>query len=184
VMINKWIPQRDILAHSNVKVFITHGGLLGTTEALIEGKPMLGFPVFGDQEMNMAQIADRGYGIQIMIDDITEESVLSALKELLENPKYEENAKKISARFNDRPMTPKDSVVFWTEHAVRHKGEEYLLAEGRNMNFFVFRSIDSYLTIGIIFIVFLIVNVLIFICILRRIIKKKSSTVDNKKKKK
>jgi glucuronosyltransferase len=26
VMISKWIPQRDILAHPNVKLFMTHGG--------------------------------------------------------------------------------------------------------------------------------------------------------------
>lgn len=29
IMISKWIPQRDICAHPNVKLFMTHGGLLG-----------------------------------------------------------------------------------------------------------------------------------------------------------
>lgn len=42
IKISSWLPQRDILAHPNVKLFITHGGLLGTTEALIEGVPVLG----------------------------------------------------------------------------------------------------------------------------------------------
>jgi glucuronosyltransferase len=49
IKIASWLPQRDILAHKNVRVFITHGGLLGTTEALIEGVPVLGIPIFGDQ---------------------------------------------------------------------------------------------------------------------------------------
>lgn len=39
IMIKSWIPQRDVLAHRNVKLFITHGGLLGATEALIEVSP-------------------------------------------------------------------------------------------------------------------------------------------------
>lgn len=33
VHIRKWMPQRDILCHPNVRVFMTHGGLLGISEA-------------------------------------------------------------------------------------------------------------------------------------------------------
>lgn len=42
VIISPWLPQRDLLTHPNLKLFITHGGLLGTTEALIEAVPLLG----------------------------------------------------------------------------------------------------------------------------------------------
>lgn len=46
VMIKKWLPQSDILAHPNVKVFITHGGLFGTQEGVHCAVPMLGIPVY------------------------------------------------------------------------------------------------------------------------------------------
>lgn len=49
VMVRKWLPQPDILAHPNIKVFITHGGLFGTQEGVYNAVPMLGMPFYCDQ---------------------------------------------------------------------------------------------------------------------------------------
>jgi hypothetical protein len=38
----EWIPQNDILAHPNVLLFVSHGGLNGILESLFHGKPVLG----------------------------------------------------------------------------------------------------------------------------------------------
>ncbi len=38
IMVRNWFPQNDILAHPNVKLFITHGGLLSCTEAIVKGE--------------------------------------------------------------------------------------------------------------------------------------------------
>jgi UDP:flavonoid glycosyltransferase YjiC (YdhE family) len=48
-LVRKWLPQDDILAHENVKLFVTHGGLLSCTESIVRGKPIVGIPIFGDQ---------------------------------------------------------------------------------------------------------------------------------------
>lgn len=37
-----WFPQNELLAHPNVKFFISHGGLLSTTETVYHGKPIIG----------------------------------------------------------------------------------------------------------------------------------------------
>lgn len=49
VLAEKWVPQNDVLAHKNVKLFITHGGNAGIQEGLYHKVPMIVIPVFGDQ---------------------------------------------------------------------------------------------------------------------------------------
>jgi glucuronosyltransferase len=74
-------------AHPNVKLFITHGGLLGTQEALWRGVPLLGIPVYGDQHLNMRKAVNSGYGILLELDNITTDSVLWAIHSAL-RPRY------------------------------------------------------------------------------------------------
>lgn len=87
VMISDWFPQDDILAHPNVKLFITHGGLLSTMEAIYHGVPVIGIPIFGDQTLNMLRAENAGYGLTIKFTNLTESSISWALNEILKNEK-------------------------------------------------------------------------------------------------
>lgn len=70
-----------------MKAFISHGGFLGTTEALYSGVPIIGIPMFGDQKANIRQVEKGGYGVTLPYDQITEETVLAALKKVLRDPR-------------------------------------------------------------------------------------------------
>jgi len=74
-------------AHPNVKVFITHGGLLGAQEAAFHSKTLVGIPVFGDQRLNMRRAQLGGYAVLLDLKNVTKESLLWALNEALYNPK-------------------------------------------------------------------------------------------------
>ncbi|XP_049811956.1 UDP-glycosyltransferase UGT5-like [Schistocerca nitens] len=126
VMIRSWLPQFDILSHPNVRVFMTHGGLMGTMEAIYNGVPMLAMPLFGDQPNNVAACVKRGASVVVPYRNITKESLLTALKTLLNDPGYKERAMKLSRAFKDTPMTPLDTAVFWSEYVIRHNGAPYL----------------------------------------------------------
>ena len=76
VRLMKWCPQQEILAHPNVKLFVTHGGLLSTEESLYQGKPMVYIPGFADQFANANLGEHAGYGTQIQWSDVTGETLL------------------------------------------------------------------------------------------------------------
>lgn len=149
IMISPWIPQRDVLAHPNVKLFITHGGLLGTTEALVEGVAVLGIPIYSDQKMNMIKAEEFGYGITMDIDEIDTNLVEKNLHKLLTNPQFTQNAKITSRLFNDRPMTPHELTVYWVEYVIRHRGAPHFQSPAHKLNFIQLNLIDVYLFIAI-----------------------------------
>lgn len=69
--------------HPNVKAFITHGGLLGTTEAVHSGIPMIVMPQFGDQHTNAKALEAAGSGVILYMRDANEETIYQALKKVL-----------------------------------------------------------------------------------------------------
>jgi len=74
--------------HPNLRLFITHGGLLSTQEAIHRGVPLLGIPIFGDQSLNMNRAVTAGYGLMIQFNNVTMESLLWGIKEMIDNPEY------------------------------------------------------------------------------------------------
>lgn len=87
VMISNWFPQEDVLAHPNVRLFITHGGLMSTMEAVYHAVPIVGIPIFGDQIVNMYRAQNSGYGLMISLTNLTENSISWAVNEILSNEK-------------------------------------------------------------------------------------------------
>ncbi|XP_067010963.2 UDP-glycosyltransferase UGT5 [Anabrus simplex] len=142
VRTEKWLPQNDILAHPNVRVFMTHGGLLSVQEATYFGIPLLAIPVMGDQRPNAARAQDAGYALFLDPWNVTRESVSWALGELLTKPSYRENAKRISALFKDRPQSPLETAVHWTEYVIRHKGARHLRSAATDLYLFQYFLLD------------------------------------------
>jgi len=67
------MPQADILAHPNVNVFISHGGLFGTQEAVYNGVPILGMPIYFDQQKNINEGKKAGYALGLDYRTVTED---------------------------------------------------------------------------------------------------------------
>lgn len=130
--------------------------------------------------MNMAKAVTRGYGLQIFYDDITEDTLLNSIEELLSNQKYRHNAQEISKRFVDRPMTPQEMVTYWVEYAVRHKGAPHLRAAGNDLNFIEFHSIDTYTVVFVATLIYLYGVCLILKCLFSKCCGKTNRQKNNK----
>ncbi|XP_049825391.1 UDP-glycosyltransferase UGT5-like isoform X1 [Aethina tumida] len=141
VMINKWMPQFDVLCHPNVKAFIAHGGLLGTIEAVHCGVPVIVMPQFGDQFTNARALEANGGGVILHLKDATEELIYKKLKTVL-SPKFRQQAKDLSERFRDRPLPPLDTAIYWVEYVARHKGAPHMRTAAVNMPFYQYYLLD------------------------------------------
>lgn len=134
VRVGKWLPQRDILAHPNIKLFITHSGALSTHETIHRGVPMVGMPFLGDQHINARRVENYGAGVKLEFKDLTKATLQKAIRTVLENPSYAKNMKALSERFRDNPVSALDLAVFWTEYALRHKGATHLRTAALDLN--------------------------------------------------
>ncbi|XP_017768994.1 PREDICTED: UDP-glucuronosyltransferase 2B15-like isoform X2 [Nicrophorus vespilloides] len=165
VMIQKWMPQFDILCHPNVKGFVSHGGLLGTTEAVHCGVPVVVMPQFGDQHTNARALEAGGGGIVLDFHNIEEDTVYRALKTILD-PEFNKKAKQLSERFRDRPMPPLETAIYWIEYVARHKGADHMRTAAVNMPFYQYLLLDviAFLILALAFTIFIVYHTIRITC--------------------
>ncbi|XP_025240588.1 UDP-glucuronosyltransferase 2B19 isoform X2 [Theropithecus gelada] len=138
----KWLPQNDLLGHPKTRAFITHGGANGIYEAIYHGVPMVGVPLFADQPDNIAHMKAKGAAVRLDFDTMSSTDLLNALKTVINDPLYKENAMKLSRIHHDQPVKPLDRAVFWIEFVMRHKGAKHLRVAAHDLTWFQYHSLD------------------------------------------
>ncbi|XP_047991326.1 UDP-glycosyltransferase UGT5-like [Leguminivora glycinivorella] len=179
LIIRKWLPQKAILAHPNVKVFISHGGLIGTQEAVFHGVPIIGVPIYADQYNNLLQAQEAGMGRILQYHDINEENLEAALREVCEKDSYKIKAKELSARFQDRPFTALQTAMYWIEYVIRNNGADYMKNPARNLSCVEYHMVDVFafflaIAVAFIFVVVKIIKVIKYFVTKETTVKKKS----------
>jgi len=181
VYISKWMPQRDILSHPKVRLFMTHGGLLGVLEAVHSSVPIIGVPFFFDQPRNILKLVEQGSGIILDYETMTEDILYNAITTIINNSSYAINAKKLSKRFKDRPLNATETAVYWTEYVIRHKGAKHLRTAAVGMPWWKYYLVDVISFILLIIFAILYLIYIVFKTIYKKLFKK---TVSKKKEKK
>jgi hypothetical protein len=55
---------------------------------------------------------------------------------------YQKNAKDLSRRFRDRPQTPLETAIFWTEYVIRHGGAPHLRSAAVDLTWHQYLLLD------------------------------------------
>uniref|UniRef100_A0A8D9AC86 UDP-glucuronosyltransferase 2B30 n=1 Tax=Cacopsylla melanoneura TaxID=428564 RepID=A0A8D9AC86_9HEMI len=163
VLLRKWMPQQDVLAHPKVKVFIMQGGLQSLQEAYHYGVKLICIPMFGDQDLNCQRVNKIKTGISLEFNDLNEENIYQALKTVLEDHVYSENMAYYSALSKDTPMGPKEKSMWWIEYVLRHKGVAHLHSGAADLSL-----IQYYLLDVIVFLVSILISMVALIYLISR----------------
>uniref|UniRef100_A0A1W7R8B9 UDP-glucuronosyltransferase n=1 Tax=Aedes albopictus TaxID=7160 RepID=A0A1W7R8B9_AEDAL len=142
VYIRKWMPQNDLLAHPNLKLFITHSGLLSTQEAVYNGVPIIGFPVFADQHQNINYCIEQGVGKRLSIKDVKSSELVNAIREVMTDERYRKNMSRLSKLFRDEKESPLERAIWWVEWVLRNPTAQILQSNAIRLDWAVKYSFD------------------------------------------
>ncbi|XP_044755334.1 UDP-glycosyltransferase UGT5-like isoform X4 [Coccinella septempunctata] len=149
VMIQKWVPQADVLRHPNIKVFITQCGLQSMEEAIMNHIPLIGLPFFADQPANAIMMHNKGFGVHLDHTKLTKEKFKETIMEVINNPKYKQRSVEIADLLTDVEMTGLEKVVWWTEYVIRNKGAKLLRNPIRDLPFYQYYLLDVIGFVGV-----------------------------------
>lgn len=127
-----WVPQADLLAHPNLKLFISQGGMHSFQEAIDRVVPMILFPFYYDQFFCATSMQQKGCGVTLDPEAFTAEELEEAIKEVLK-PDCKKSLEKLREIIYDEPMTSQEKVAWWVEYIIRYKGAKHLFYHGRNV---------------------------------------------------
>ncbi|XP_021108176.1 UDP-glucuronosyltransferase 2B10-like, partial [Heterocephalus glaber] len=133
-----------ILGHPKTRAFVIHGGAKGVYEAIYHGIPMVGIPLFGQQNDNIAYVKAKGAAVKVEFITLSSTELLNELETVLNNPSYKENAMWLSTIHHDQPMKPLDQTVFWIEFVMHHKGAKHLRPLVQNLTWYQYHSLDMF----------------------------------------
>ncbi|MED2040105.1 glycosyltransferase [Bacillus wiedmannii] len=94
-----YVPQLEILKHTDV--FVTHGGMNSSSEALYYGVPLVVVPVTGDQPLVAKRVAELGAGIRLNRKELTPELLREAVKKVMDDATFKEKSRKVGESLRD-----------------------------------------------------------------------------------
>ncbi|KAJ3641637.1 hypothetical protein Zmor_028133 [Zophobas morio] len=158
VVIRKWFPQKDLLAHSNVKVFVTHGGLHSIEETVSREVPIVGIPFYGDQSENVRKFVALGIGEQINATSITAKKLKEVIVKVAGSRMYKDNMRKVRGVVFDKPRSGLEDVIWWSEYVIKHGGTKHFQNPAVHMSQFSYFFLDV-----VMFIIVLVATIVLLI---------------------
>ncbi|CAG9769604.1 unnamed protein product [Ceutorhynchus assimilis] len=145
-----WFEQQDILRHPNIKLFITQGGMQSLEEAIYFEKPMIGIPMFADQEANLKKLEPKGVLKLVQSKPLQPSKLKEAILEVMGDVGYLEQIRFLNKVNLDQPMSGLEKAVWWTEYVIRHRGNvEHMIHHfAKEISWYQYYMLDVILVLG------------------------------------
>lgn len=92
---------------------------------------------------------------------------------------YSQNAKMLSKQFQDRPLSPMETAMYWINYVIEHNGAPHLKSPSIKLRWYQYYLID---VIGIVMILLLSVSLCLYMSIRYFLNKMKNSLREKKDK--
>ncbi|XP_066016029.1 UDP-glucuronosyltransferase 1-2-like [Pocillopora verrucosa] len=142
IKVMKWIPQNDLLAHKDIKAFVSHVGHSSLYESAYHGVPVVAVPLFADQFFNARKVEHFGLGMTVDHKTATAEEFAKTMEDVMTEPSFKKNARRISRLMKDTPRTPLEKAGDWIEYLLRHGGAQHLRAQVFNIPWYQYYLLD------------------------------------------
>ncbi|EDW69911.1 UDP-glucosyltransferase 2 isoform X1 [Drosophila virilis] len=168
MMINSWWPQEAILAHPQVKLFISSCGQLSVWESIAGDTPILAIPILAEQEVLAKRLQQKGAALTVDYDAIAYDALLHSIRQLTLNSSYVQHVARLKARLNVGNSDASARALGYIELVLGTGGADFLKSHANSLNFWRAEGLDVLLLIGLGIFGILTVPFVATCCILRR----------------
>uniref|UniRef100_A0A914H7H1 glucuronosyltransferase n=1 Tax=Globodera rostochiensis TaxID=31243 RepID=A0A914H7H1_GLORO len=146
VHLTPWAPQRAILAHPRLRLFITHGGYNSLLEGAQSGSPVLSIGFFADQRRNARVPQRNGWGQAFENWKLLEGSgeFKETVRAMLEdNDRFRSAANRLKRILAMKPFTAREKLTKYIRFLEQNGGKlPELLPQARNLTWTELYGID------------------------------------------
>ena len=151
IMTSTWLPQNDLLAHPNTKVFVSHCGKNGQYEALYHAVPVVAMPLFYDQPYNAERMRVKGLAEVLDLRTCTAAEMRAAILKVARQPRYKQAIMAASRLFRQQFHVPVEVAGRWLDHIMKYGGA-YMRSAGQDMTMHEFLIFDVIAFLAVAFI--------------------------------
>ncbi|KAG7618672.1 UDP-glycosyltransferase 72C1 [Arabidopsis thaliana] len=98
LVVRTWAPQEEILAHKSTGGFVTHCGWNSVLESIVNGVPMVAWPLYSEQKMNARMVSgELKIALQINVADgiVKKEVIAEMVKRVMDEEEGKEMRKNV-----------------------------------------------------------------------------------------
>jgi hydroquinone glucosyltransferase len=100
LVLPSWAPQTAILAHAAVGCFVTHCGWNSSLESVLNGVPMVAWPLYAEQKMNAAMLeVQAGVAVRVHADPdsfFSKEEIAGVIRGVMDEKEGADLRKRVS----------------------------------------------------------------------------------------